>query len=121
MSHIQRSRGVALGLFLSISLGCASQQGAGRGSGSVRLVTNVPDAVLYIDDVMYGPGESYERRAIPLPAGTHNFRFEHPEFRRETVRILVTEDVSVTVAVELSPRNARDHNADALGGEEPDG
>lgn len=116
---IEIRRSTALGLVVALTMSCAAA-GSERATGSVRLTTNVPEALLYVDDELYGTGESFAERTLDCPTGTREFRFEHPDYRREIVRILVTEDVTVSVDVNLRPRRAEENPGETSGGQESD-
>lgn len=70
----------------------------------VRINSNVPQAVLYIDDELRGPMEYYENIAIPLPPGQHRLRLEHPEYFREHIDVTVVQSIATSITVRMRPR-----------------
>lgn len=82
------------------SISCAS---APR-MGGVRVLANVPDAVLYVDEEIQGPVRAYGRHYIRLLPGDHRIMLEHPDYFPEYVDVTVEENMAMAVRVEMRRR-----------------
>ncbi len=47
--------------------------------GGVRVISNIPDAVLYVDEDLRGPVRVFQERYIYVDPGRHRLMLEHPE------------------------------------------
>jgi hypothetical protein len=70
-------RGAALALLLAVAASCAHTIGAK--SISFRVECNVPDATVWIDDVLVGSAKSWES-ARTIRAGFHRVELRHPGY-----------------------------------------
>lgn len=91
--------------------GCARQTEATI-AGGVRLVADVPEASVLVDDELLGTVGDYDGAALGLPPGPHTIVIEHPDYHRETIEVNVTDGVATAVTVELRRRRERPPSGD---------
>ena len=72
--------------------------------GGVRVVTNVPDATLYVDEELRGPARAFQESYLHLSPGTHRLILEHPEYFTEFIEVTVPESMGLAVRVEMRQR-----------------
>ena len=84
-------------LTAACSLGPARQ-------GGVRIISNVPEATLYVDEELRGPAEAYQQRYLYVRPGTHRIMLEHPRYFTEYVEVTVPENMGMAVQVEMRQR-----------------
>ncbi len=73
-------------------------------AGGVRVVVNVPDATLYVDEEVQGPARAYQSHYIRLEPGAHRITLEHPDYFPEYVDVTVQENMAMAVSVEMRRR-----------------
>lgn len=79
--------------------------GSSTSIGGVRVVTNVSEAILFVDDEERGPASAYEGHYIRLAPGPHRLALEHSEYVSEYIDVNVAEDVGMTVSIEMRRRS----------------
>jgi hypothetical protein len=72
--------------------------------GGVRVASNVPDAVLYVDEEVQGPVRAYEEQYIYLDPGEHRLMLEHPEHFTEFAEVEVQSNTGMHVRFEMRRR-----------------
>lgn len=72
--------------------------------GGVRVISNVPDATLYVDEEVQGPARAYQSHYIRLEPGAHRLVLEHPDYFPEYVDVTVQENMAMAVSVEMRRR-----------------
>jgi len=72
--------------------------------GGVRVISSVPDAVLYVDERLKGPVRTFEKRYVYLEPGTHRLMLEHPDHFSELVEIEIQPNMAMAVRVEMRRR-----------------
>ena len=77
---------------------------AGPRPGGVRVDTNVPDAILLVDEETRGPVRAYEREYVRLPPGAHRLMLEHPDYFTEYIDVTVVENMAMAVRLEMRRR-----------------
>lgn len=91
-------------LTFSLALGLAACGAATQRPGGVRVETNVPDAILLVDEETRGPVRAYEREYVRLPPGAHRLLLEHPDYFTEYIDINVVENMGMAVRLEMRRR-----------------
>jgi len=99
MSAVTRATAVCL----AIATLCVACSAAPR-VGGVRVVSNVPEATLYVDEEVQGQASVYEHTYIRLAPGPHRLMLEHPEYFPEYVDVDVPENMAMAVRVEMRRR-----------------
>ncbi len=69
--------------------------------GGVRVITNVPQATLYVDDELRGPVDAYEDHYLHLAPGQHKLMIEHAEYFTEHIDVTVVEDITIAVTLRM--------------------
>jgi hypothetical protein len=87
-------------LVLAGALGCAHGRG---GSGALKVVCNVPQATLRIDDVFMGRVSEWAT-ARPLGAGFHRLEIAEPEHFTFYAEIRLKAGQGTEVRAELRPQ-----------------
>jgi hypothetical protein len=72
--------------------------------GGVRVASNVPDAVLYVDEELRGPARVFERRYVHLDPGVHRLVLEHPDHFTEYAEVDVRSNTAMQVRFEMRRR-----------------
>ena len=72
--------------------------------GGVRVISNVPDAALYVDEELAGPVRAHERDYLYVDPGPHRLMIEHPDHFTEFVDVDVPANRGVAVRVEMRRR-----------------
>ena len=77
--HLRRMslRGAALGLLLALLVSCAHTLGSN--AINLRVESNVPEATVWIDDVLVGTAKSWKSERS-IRAGFHRIELRHPGY-----------------------------------------
>ena len=86
-------------------LGTFAGCGAAQPMGGVRVMTNVHDATLLVDDELRGPVSAYEDDYLRLTPGRHRIALEHAGYVSEYIDVTVAQDMAVTVSVDMRARS----------------
>lgn len=91
---------LAFAIFLSFLTICCVPQG----SGGIRVISNVPDAVLYVDEEIKGPAQAFKNRYIYVSVGEHRLMLEHPDHFPEFAKVDVPAKRGIAVRFEMRRR-----------------
>lgn len=69
------------------------------------MVTNVNEAIIYVDDEERGPASAYEGHYVRLAPGPHRIALEHADYFSEYIDVTVVGDVGMTVSIEMRRRS----------------
>lgn len=72
--------------------------------GGLRVASNVPDAVLYIDEELQGPLRAYEEEYLYLDPGEHRLMVEHPDHFTEFAEVEVRSNMGMQVRFDMRRR-----------------
>ena len=103
MPRVFRKLFQLLSLF-AISLVFAACLVSTQRQGGIRVESNVPDAVLIVDEEVRGPVQAYRERYLNVDPGTHRVQLEHPDHFTEFVEVEVPSKMGVAVRVDMRRR-----------------
>ena len=69
--------------------------------GGVRVVSNVPDAILYVDEEARGPVRAFGHRYIYLDSGRHRLMLERSGFFPEFAEVEIHSNMGTLVRFEM--------------------
>jgi hypothetical protein len=88
---------------ITIVVACSCSISTNR-QGGVRVISSVPDAVLYVDEEIQGPVRAFERQYVYVDPGPHRLMLEHPDHFTEFIDVDVPSNRGVAVRVEMRRR-----------------
>ncbi len=103
-------RSLALATAVATWLHCSSTSPAVV--GGVRVLSNVDEAILFVDDLEHGPVDAYADHYLRLVPGRHSLRLEHPGYRPEHLDIVVARDIALSVTLDLQRLEAPQESSD---------
>ena len=99
-----RRQMVALACAVAIAFlpaACASMRFGG--AAALKVVANVPEAALYIDDVYVGPVSQWSEDGRFVQPGFHRVELRHPDHFTHHQELELTRGDAVLMEVELRP------------------
>lgn len=91
-------------LFSVISfIGCFYNSSFSQKSG-LRIICNVEDATIIVDEKEYGPVKLYRKRYILLKPGVHRIIITHPQYFTEYFDLKLPKNRRVAIKVNLKEK-----------------
>jgi hypothetical protein len=80
MTTLRQLRGIVLAAMLFALVGVSCAHGLGAEAIAVRVECNVPDATLWVDDVLVGRVTDWKRDGRQIRPGFHRIEIRHPNY-----------------------------------------
>jgi hypothetical protein len=98
-----RLRAAARGLALAAVLAAGCAHAVPYGAVAFRVDSNVPDATVWVDDVLIGKASDWSRDGLHIRAGFHRLEIRHPGYYSFFQEIELPEGSQAVVKAELRP------------------
>ncbi len=85
---------------VALILGCATMRVPSAG---LRVECDVPDATLWVDDVLMGRVAAWSKPGRALRAGFRRVEIRHPDFHSHYAELQLVDGVGAVIKAELRP------------------